>query len=175
MTRRAGSARREPSSLEEFAHARLEPTGPGPRMIDIVLPPEATSVPEARHAVAGLLYDVAHVSALVIEDVLLLVSELVTNAVLHAGTEVRLHASVEDAVVSVSVSDGDPHHAPVLARRGADATSGRGILLVHALAEDWGVELAEASKLVWFQASYAPEPEPELDAAELLARRLQRS
>ncbi len=86
-------------------------------------------------------------------------------------------ASVEDAVVSVSVSDRDPNHAPVLARRGSDATSGRGILLVHALASDWGVELAEVSKLVWFQASYAPdaEPEPRVDAAELLARRWQRS
>ena len=146
-------------------------------MVDIVLPPEATSISSARHAVADLLYDVAHVPVMVIEDVLLLVSELVTNAVLHARTEIRVCASVEDAVVSVSVRDRDPHHAPVFARRGADATSGRGILLVHALASDWGVELTEASKLVWFQASYAPDavPEPTVDAAELLARRWQRS
>jgi len=144
-------------------------------MILIVLPPEATSASVARHAVAGLLDDVAHVPVLVIEDVLLLVSELVTNAVLHARTEIRVCASVEDAVVSVSVIDGDPHHAPVLARRGADASSGRGMLLVQALASDWGVELAEVSKLVWFQASYVPAAHPGVGAAELLARRWQRS
>ena len=159
--------------MEEFAHA-LQPSGPGSRMIDIILPPKATSAAEARHAVAGLLHDVADVPALVIEDVLLLVSELVSNAVLHAGTEVRLRASVEDAVVSVSVGDRDPHHSPVLDRKGADATSGRGIFLVHALASDWGVELAESSKLVWFRASTAPaealEPLPERGEAALLAQ-----
>lgn len=161
--------------MEQFAHARFGFSDPGPRMIDIVLPPEATSAAEARHAVAGLLYDVAHVPGLVIEDVLLLVSELVTNAVQHAGTKVRLYASVDDVSVSVSVRDGDPHHTPVLARRGAGSTSGRGILLVNALASEWGVELAEDSKLVWFQASCAPASEPERNAAELLARRWQRS
>lgn len=148
-------------------------------MIDIVLPPEATSAAKARHAVAILLRDVANVPAVVVEDVLLLVSELVTNAVLHAGTEVRLRASVEDAVVTVSVRDQDPSHSPVLARQGADATNGRGILLVHTLASDWGIELAEDTKLVWFQASSAPaevlEPAPEWAAGELLARRRPRS
>ena len=141
---------KEPSHLEGEA----EITG-APR-IDIVLAPQAPSVGEARHAVGALLHDFPHVPILVIEDVLLLVSELVTNAVLHAGTDLRVTASVQAGLVSVSVGDGDPLHAPVLAARGPDATSGRGVMLVNALASDWGVELDEGWKVVWFQASYEP-------------------
>lgn len=128
------------------------------RRIDIVLPALPRSVPMARHAVAELLYDNVGVPILVIEDVLLLVSELVTNSVLHARTETSVSATVRSGRVSVAIGDGDPRHAPVLADRGLGATSGRGLLLVDALASAWGVEVAEHTKVVWFEATYEPEP-----------------
>ena len=124
------------------------------RRIDIVLPAVPKSVSAARHAVAELLDDVESVPVEAVEDVLLLVSELVTNAVLHAGTSTRVSATVEAGVVSVAVSDDDPHHAPFLAERGSMATNGRGVMLVDALASDWGIDLRHDSKVVWFEAWY---------------------
>jgi len=86
------------------------------------------------------------------EDVVLLVSELVTNAVLHAGTIVRLRASAEDGRVLVAVGDDDPLHEPLSPLYEPSATSGRGIRLVDQLATTWGVEVFESSKVVWFEA-----------------------
>lgn len=125
--------------------------------IDIVLPAVPGSVSSARHAVARMLERAAPVPIVVCEDVLLLVSELVTNAVLHAGTDTRVSATAQDGRITVSVSDDDPHHAPVVAQRGAMATNGRGVMLVDALASRWGVDLREGSKVVWFEARYETE------------------
>ena len=124
------------------------------RMIDIVLPAVPTSVSAARHAVANLLNGTRRVPVVVVEDVLLLVSELVTNAVLHARTYTRVSASVRAGRVVVAVGDADPHHAPFLAERGTMATNGRGVMLVDALASDWGIDLREHWKVVWFETSY---------------------
>ncbi len=124
------------------------------RMIDIVLPAVPTSVSAARHAVANLLNGTRRVPVVVVEDVLLLVSELVTNAVLHARTYTRVSASVRAGRVVVAVGDADPHHAPFLAERGTMATNGRGVMLVDALASDWGIDLREHWKVVWFETTY---------------------
>jgi len=122
----------------------------------VVLPALPRSVAAARHAVGHLLEESEAVPGVVVEDILLLVSELVTNAVLHARTDTRVSASVEAGRVEVAVGDGDPRHAPFLAERGAMATNGRGVMLVDALASDWGIELHESSKVVWFVAAYDP-------------------
>jgi len=140
--------------LDELARVDAEVAENGARKIEIVLPAVPLSVSIARHAVGDLLHDADAVPAVVVEDVLLLVSELVTNAVLHAGTDTRVAASVRDGRVVVAVSDDDPHHAPFLADRGSMASNGRGLLLVDALASDWGIELMDESKVVWFEASY---------------------
>ena len=135
------------------------------RTLEIVLPPVPRSVSAARHAVAELLLERADPAPpVVVEDVVLLVSELVTNAVLHAATDTRVSASLHDGLVSVAVGDYDPGHAPFLAERGSMATNGRGVMLVDALATDWGIDLRDDSKVVWFEVSYdesgvaAPEP-----------------
>ncbi|MEO5680275.1 MAG: ATP-binding protein [Acidimicrobiales bacterium] len=128
--------------------------GDRPRVIEIVLPAVARSVTDARHAVAALLAGVPSVPDVVVDDILLLVSELVTNAVLHARTDTRVSASVELGRVSVAVADGDPRNAPFLAERGSLATNGRGVMLVDALSTDWGIDVEECSKVVWFEAAY---------------------
>lgn len=124
--------------------------------MEIDLPAVPSSISAARHAVAALLYSSAELPHRVIEDVLLLVSELVTNVVLHAGTDTQVTARVNDRRISVSVSDRDALHQPVLAGRGSRATSGRGIMLVDAISTSWGVELRAGGKVVWFEASYDP-------------------
>lgn len=80
----------------------------------------------------------------------LLVSELVTNAVVHAGTPVEIAvALLDDLTVMVTVSDGSPH-APVTRDYAETASTGRGLVLVQELADHWGVQVTSAGKSVWF-------------------------
>ncbi|MFJ2674729.1 ATP-binding protein [Streptomyces sp. NPDC087525] len=72
------------------------------------------------------------------DTVLLLISELLTNAMTHSGTkEIDLRLAVQDGFLSVTVVDGMPGRA---APRHADdnAVSGRGLLLVESLVEEAG-------------------------------------
>ena len=79
----------------------------------------------------------------------LLVSELVTNAVLHAGTGVALRLLYDEGLLRVEVRDG----SSATARQreyGAEAATGRGLGLIEALAVDWGTEVVGDGKIVWF-------------------------
>lgn len=128
--------------------------------VDVVLASLPRSISAARRAVAGLL-DPALVPAEVVEDVMLLVSELVTNAVLHARSAVHLSACVEPGRILVAVGDNDPDHGPLRPDRGAMATSGRGIRLVELLASSWGVETSSRSKVVWFEVHHTSTSSPQ--------------
>ncbi|MFG2134377.1 SpoIIE family protein phosphatase [Streptomyces sp. NPDC048751] len=94
-----------------------------------------------------------YVSGRLAEDAMLVVSELVTNAVVHAGTDVELMCGLEETgAVVVEVSDHHPSRAP---RDGAPETPydtpeyGRGLRLVSALSETWGVTFRRGAKTVW--------------------------
>jgi anti-sigma regulatory factor (Ser/Thr protein kinase) len=99
-----------------------------------------------------------------IDDAVLLTSELVTNAVVHAGTPVEVTCKLTGGGVEVVVSDEHParlvpeppenEHIP------AERTSGRGLLLPAALASAWGVTYGQSAKAVWFRIGQ-PEPGPE--------------
>lgn len=130
----------------------------GVASLDVVLEAVPRSIPAARHAVVRLFYPALCFPVELVEDVLLLVSELVTNAVLHARTAVHVSARVEPGRVLVAVGDDDPHNHPRQSEPGATATSGRGMRLVDLLASSWGVELGPTSKVVWFEVVYDPEP-----------------
>lgn len=85
------------------------------------------------------------------DTVTLLVSELVTNAVIHAGSEVEVTVRLMDTVARIEVTD-----ASAQAVTPRDATteedSGRGLALVGTLAERWGVRPAPGGgKTVWFE------------------------
>jgi anti-sigma regulatory factor (Ser/Thr protein kinase) len=112
----------------------------------IVLEPRPASVGEARRWLAeqlaswglyGLDYDVSVV-----------LSELVTNAVLHGRTEFTVRVSFEDDSVRLEVEDGNPHE-PVTRHRSARATTGRGLVLVEALSSAWGCVRTETGKTIW--------------------------
>lgn len=84
----------------------------------------------------------------VIEDAVLCVSELVTNAV-HAGcTHMRLELSVEPHGVRVGVEDDAPGR-PARRAAGVGDRTGRGLALVEAVSRRWGVDIVERGKLVW--------------------------
>jgi anti-sigma regulatory factor (Ser/Thr protein kinase) len=85
----------------------------------------------------------------------LLVSELVTNAVLHARTDVELVLRATRYGLRVEVRD---HSAslPVVRHYLDEAMTGRGLALVEELAARWGVQQLEDGKIVWFELDEAP-------------------
>jgi len=97
-----------------------------------------------------------------VDDVVLLTSELVTNAVVHAGTEVQVTCRMSGTAIEVAVRD--RHPARSLGPPGqqgddpAARTSGRGLLLPSALATAWGVSYTRAAKAVWFRIAFADHP-----------------
>lgn len=87
------------------------------------------------------------------ETLILLVSELVTNAVVHTGRPAVLRLSLpggaaEQATVRLEVAD-TSDRAPVPRCAGGDATGGRGLALVDGLADRWGWSPEGAGKRIW--------------------------
>ena len=87
---------------------------------------------------------------MLVETGRLLVSELVTNAILHARTAMTLVVRLRRTGVRVEVHD-TSDGAPVLRDYGDDAMTGRGLALVDELAGSWGVERHGGGKAVWFE------------------------
>ena len=90
----------------------------------------------------------------VVDEVVLLTDELVTNVILHARTDIEQHARIERGVVRVEVRDGSPQQ-PV-PRDAADADTGRGLAMVDALSAAWGVDEGPSEKTVWFEVPSTP-------------------
>jgi anti-sigma regulatory factor (Ser/Thr protein kinase) len=115
------------------------------------LEPAAVSARQARRFVSEILRRWGQES--LIDPTTLLVSELVTNAVVHARSEVELavmKAAAADAALRVEVRDSSARQVR-LGEFEAEALSGRGVALVDAVAARWGVEYAASGKLVWFE------------------------
>jgi anti-sigma regulatory factor (Ser/Thr protein kinase) len=98
----------------------------------------------------------------------LLLTELVTNAVRHAGLDpgdrIELRIVVDDDVVSVRVTDHGRGTRALPSVPEDERESGRGLLLVTAIAERWGVEVS-AGTSVWFELDCEPSGRPRnLDA-----------
>ena len=123
------------------------------RTIDVGDDPHAVAT--ARRATAAQLgqWELAELRA----DAELLVSELVTNAVLHSRGDVALTLAVADGMLEVGVTDPGARLRP---QRGTDrgpggppwtAESGRGLRLVDRLSVEWGVVALARGKQVWFR------------------------
>lgn len=86
------------------------------------------------------------------EVAILLTSEVVSNAVLHAATRLALDIDLDDEthILRIGVRDGTSRPAAVRVPD-AGATGGRGLLLVDQLARRWGSEPDGAGKVVWFE------------------------
>jgi anti-sigma regulatory factor (Ser/Thr protein kinase) len=119
------------------------------------LPASARSVPEARSNVAATL-EQWHFDGLV-DTARLLTSELVTNAVLHARTEMTLSIEEQDGGIRVSVTDSSPV-SPALRRHSSNSTTGRGLQLIDQLADAWSVDDDNGGKTVWFALTTDRDP-----------------
>ncbi|HLT11281.1 MAG TPA: SpoIIE family protein phosphatase [Micromonosporaceae bacterium] len=131
------------------------------------LPPEVSSPAEAREVVSALLEETGLHQ--VRDEALLLTSELVTNAVIHAGTDVELEAVADAHGLYVAVTDfARPSPAltvtdvqvsattalPQLGTGGVDG--GRGLLLVNQFASRWGTAYEPGGRTVWFRLDAVP-------------------
>ena len=121
------------------------------------LPPLSSGAQAGRVRVRQYLGEVGRTD--LTEDVVLVMTELVANAVLHARTEMILALELHGDGVRISVTDGShvlPHWSP----SSPTSLSGRGLPLVARLSERWGVDsLPDGGKSVWAQ----------LDAASVLS------
>lgn len=117
--------------------------------------PEPSAVAAARRFVGDTLasWDLPGGADLV-ADAVLLASELVTNAIVHAGTRVRLSCRHDGPAVEVSVLDRYPARMiPEPPSDDADPfrAAGRGLVLPPALSSSWGVSYGPDAKAVWFR------------------------
>jgi len=114
-----------------------------------VFPSVAPSAASARRFVAAALRRWECADDFV-ELVLLLTSELVTNAYRHAGTETRVSVRLDDDCARVEVHDvgrGEPELRPL----DTDRVDGRGLQIVDALADRWGYQSNAGGTDVWFE------------------------
>lgn len=118
---------------------------------------ELRSAGSSRKFVAETLTDWS--CAELVDSATLLVSELVTNAVIHAHSEVELVVHLQPDLVRIEVIDGADE---AVRRRDAtsEAQSGRGMALIEALASSWGIDTLLAGKSVWFEIPRAPVASP---------------
>ncbi len=113
----------------------------------VELPAHPSSVSHARQLVRRVVARSA--SPELSADAELLTSEVVTNALVHAGGPIELTARQVRSGVRIEVSDGSPH-SPIVREYGELAGTGRGLRLLDLLAR-WGVEMTAAGKTVWFE------------------------
>ncbi len=89
------------------------------------------------------------------DDLAVVVSELVTNAVRYGSPPVRLQIDLTDEAVTVVVEDGSPGR-PTARQAAEDAEGGRGLWLVEALSGDSGVRPHPPGKAVWAEFRRPP-------------------
>ena len=137
-----------PAPADDVALLVLDFAGPmaGQLVAALDLAPDPRAVAEARRFTGTVLQewglgDLGDVAAL-------LVSEMTTNALVHAGGSASLELRVEDDRLRLSVADSNPHE-PRPRQAEVSATNGRGLMLVEALSSAWGVEPNVPGKVVW--------------------------
>jgi anti-sigma regulatory factor (Ser/Thr protein kinase) len=129
-----------------------------PEPARIILPRSPSSVAQARRfitarAAAWSFPEPAR------EQLVLIGSELVTNAVLHARTELTLTLELRRDRVRISVSDHSQAPASLRHYR-ADALTGRGLGVVAALSDNWGISAAADGKVVWAELAANGDHDP---------------
>jgi len=111
--------------------------------------PDVTEVRAARRFVAAAL-DEWGIAAR--DDVAVVTSEIITNALVHAEGHINLAVVNNTDVLRLEVSDGSSI-VPIIRELDHQATEGRGMRLVERLVDRWGADLSDAGKTVWVEFS----------------------
>jgi len=120
------------------------------RVLDTTYAADPTSAREARSDLRAVLE--ARVGDGTVDIVELLTTELVVNAIEHAGANATVTAEVHHDKVRVAVADDGPG-VPLRRAPSASDESGRGLTLVDSLAQSWGVDTSATGKVVWFEVA----------------------
>ena len=124
----------------------------GHRRAAIVVPPMPESVRAARDWAREQLTD-WNVGDGDQHTVVTGISELITNAVLHAGTESHLTMDLDTGILAVTVADSGNRGEPLLTGAEPMAVRGRGLSLVRAIADAFGAHRTSAGSTVWFEVA----------------------
>jgi hypothetical protein len=85
------------------------------------------------------------------ETVSLLVTELVSNGVRHARTQLQLILTLHGSCLRIALQDGDTH-PPVARERHEFTVGGFGLTLIESLSTEWGIDIDDGvGKTVWFE------------------------
>lgn len=132
----------------------------GYRRVAVVVPPMPESVRAAREWARTQLDDWS-ISEGDQHTVVTGISELITNAVLHAGTESHLSMDLDSGILTVSVSDSGNRGEPLLTGAETMAVRGRGLSLVRAISDSFGAHRTSAGTTVWFEVAVEPALAPQ--------------
>jgi len=102
----------------------------------------------ARRFVKSVLGRPPYLGLVAPADAQLVVSELATNAVIHGGTPFSVSVSCLGSTIRIAVRDRN-ETPPIVRDAAPDSRSGRGLRLVDAVADDWGVDANPGGKTVW--------------------------
>ncbi|SEL16716.1 ATP-binding protein [Streptacidiphilus jiangxiensis] len=104
----------------------------------------------------GWLEDTGEKQQAVVEDVLLMTSELVTNACLHGGGPQEVTVRAEGSRLRVEVADAGPEPPELRPLKPPARPGGHGLRVVERLADCWGsAPRAGGGKVVWFEIEHA--------------------
>ena len=127
----------------------------------VLLPCVPSSVAVARSRISADLRS-AGLFAATVADAALVLSELLSNAILHArplpGTRIRAAWVLSPATLEVLVSDGGSGTRPQAGRPSLSALGGRGLSIVEHLCSSWGVRADDGGSTVW---AVLPAPRPD--------------
>jgi anti-sigma regulatory factor (Ser/Thr protein kinase) len=121
--------------------------------VDQMLPALPSSAGEARRLLRGALPEEASEEA--VDAAALALSEIVTNALVHAGTPMRLRVILAPSAVRVELADGSVH-LPLARDYSQVAGTGRGLHMVTEVVDQWGAHHDEDGKVVWFEVTDPP-------------------
>jgi serine phosphatase RsbU (regulator of sigma subunit)/anti-sigma regulatory factor (Ser/Thr protein kinase) len=133
--------------------ARIRPQVGRPGVHRLAFEPKPESAGLTRGFTAGVLQGAGWAEQ--VDTAVLLVSELVTNAIRHACGPCALVVSFDGDLVELTVEDGDPRLPVARGNTGHDE-DGRGLVLLGALAESWGVRPLAQGKATWFVLRGSP-------------------
>jgi len=122
------------------------------RVLELALPAHPASASGARRALAEYCTS-HHVPAEMRESGELLISELVTNAVLHASTPFLVWAEYDGGELTVAVVDGSPTFPQLFQFDDGQRQGGRGMAIVDEVGGHWGIIKTALGKIVWATVS----------------------